>query len=272
MFYKSYGDGSDTYLAFHGWAGDHREFSAIAARVPEGACFISCDLPGYGETPLPTEWSLSSIIDQIEDGLGDFLDPMRKVTLIGFCSGVIIALLFAHRRPDCFKRIVMIDPFAFLPWYFRIFTLGEFGKRAYKSTFESPTGRKITDRILSSTQTSDADFTAAFTTVNHEVTRNYLKLLASLNQRDVFVGFDMPAEIALGEKTFGAVKKSASTIQSLWPGTEVNVLPRTGHLPLIKGARILRRIIFEYSSWSSPRLDATPRNAESSSAVTPSMS
>lgn len=248
MFYKSYGDGDDIYLAFHGWAGDHREFSAIAARVPEGAHFISCDLPGYGETPPPIDWKMTTIIDQIENGLSDLLEPARKITLVGFCSGVIIALLFAHRRPDCFKRIVMIDPFAFLPWYFKIFTLGEFGKRAYTSTFESPMGRKITDRILSSAQTSDADFTAAFTTVNHEVTRNYLNLLAPLDKQDLFVGFDMPAEIVLGEKTFGAVKESASMIQALWPGTKVNVLPRTGHLPLIKGARVLRRIIFEHSS------------------------
>lgn len=244
MFCKTYGNGHRLYLAFHGWAGDHREFSAIAGRLPDDACWVSVDLPGYGDSPSPSSWDMDAITEQIGTELSDLLDAYDDITLVGFCSGVVLGAELARKHQDSIKRIVMIDPFAFLPWYFKIFTLGEFGRRAYASTFMSPVGRKITDKILSSMQTSDADFTGAFVEADHELIQNYLRLFATLNGRQIFSGFEVEVEIALGEKTFGAVKKSVRQIKEQWPDAPVHELARTGHLPLIKGARALRRIIF----------------------------
>lgn len=244
MYRRIYGDGSRLFIAFHGWAGDHREFSAIAARLPEDACWVSIDLPGYGKSPAPDAWDIASISKQLERELKDLFEAYDDITLVGFCSGVILGVELARLRPEAFKRIIMIDPFAFLPWYFRIFTLGAFGKRAYAATFMSATGRKITDRVLSSMQTSDADFTAAFTDADHELIQKYLLLFAQLDGSAVFSAFDIAVEIALGEKTFGAVKKSVRQIKQQWPEAPVHELKRTGHLPLIKGARALRQIIF----------------------------
>jgi pimeloyl-ACP methyl ester carboxylesterase len=244
MYRKIYGDGKRLFLAFHGWAGDHREFSAIAARLPDDACWISTDLPGYGNSPPPDTWDMPSITSQLERGLSDLFEKYDDITLVGFCSGVIFGVELARIRPEVFKRIVMIDPFAFLPWYFRIFTLGEFGRRAYASTFISATGRRITDRILSSMQTSDADFTAAFSGADHELIQNYLRFFSRLDGRSVFSAFDIEVEIALGAKTFGAVKRSVKQIKQQWPEAPVHELLRTGHLPLVKGAPALRKIIF----------------------------
>jgi pimeloyl-ACP methyl ester carboxylesterase len=244
MYRKVYGGGKRLFIAFHGWAGNHREFSAIAARLPGDACWISLDLPGYGESPPPEAWDMPSISRQLERELRDLFEAFDDITLVGFCSGVVLGVELARLRPEVFKRIVMIDPFAFLPWYFRLFTVGEFGRRAYAATFMSATGRKITDRILSSIQTSDADFTAAFMNVDHELIQNYLRLFAKLDGPSVFSAFDIEVEMALGEKTFGAVKKSVRQIKQQWPEAPIHELKRTGHLPLVKGARSLRKIIF----------------------------
>jgi len=244
MYRKVYGDGKRLFLAFHGWAGDHREFSAIAARLPADACWVSIDLPGYGDTPAPAAWDMPSITRQLERDLNDLFEKYDDITLVGFCSGVIFGVELARLRPEIFKRIVMIDPFTFLPWYFRIFTLGEFGRRAYASTFMSATGRRITDRILSSMQTSDADFTAAFKDADHELIQNYLRLFSRLDGPSVFSAFDIKVDIALGAKTFGAVKRSVKQIKQQWPDAPVHELLRTGHLPLVKGAPALRKIVF----------------------------
>lgn len=245
MFCKTYGNGQRLFLAFHGWAGDHREFAAIAGRLPEEACWVSVDLPGYGDSPAPTKWDIKTITEQISNELSDLLSTYTDITLVGFCSGIVLGTELARKRPDAIKRIVMIDPFAFLPWYFKLFTLGEFGRRAYASTFMSPVGRKITDRILSSMQTSDTDFTGAFVEADHALIQNYLQLFASLDGKKVFEHFEVEVEIALGEKTFGAVKKSVQQIKAQWTNAPIHELARTGHLPLIKGARELRRIIFD---------------------------
>jgi pimeloyl-ACP methyl ester carboxylesterase len=247
MFYKSYGNGEQLYLAFHGWAGDHREFSAIAARIPVNATWISVDLPGYGASTAPESWQITSLIDQMDRELDAVFSRFKDITLVGFCSGIVLGVLLARKRQDCFSRIVMIDPFAFVPWYFKIFTWGEFGRRAYASTFMSPAGRKITDRILSSMQTSDADFTAAFADADHALIQRYLRLYAQLDGTRVFSRFEIEVDIALGEKTFGAVRKSVRLIRTQWPEAQVHELARTGHLPLVKGARALRRIIFSIS-------------------------
>jgi len=244
MFCKTYGHGQRIFLAFHGWAGDHREFAAIAGRLPDDACWVSVDLPGYGNSPAPPVWDIGVITEQINDELSGLLDTHDDITLVGFCSGAVLGIELARKRPDAVKRMVMIDPFAFLPWYFKLFTLGEFGRRAYASTFMSPLGRNITDRVLSSMQAGDADFTGAFVEADHELIQNYLRLFASLDGRRVFSGFAIEVEIALGERTFGAVKKSVQQIKRQWPEARVHELARTGHLPLIKGARELRRIIF----------------------------
>ena len=244
MYRKIYGDGERLFLAFHGWGGDHREFSAIAARLPDDARWISVDLPGYGDSPPPDVWDMPLIARQLERELNDLFETHDDITLVGFCSGVVFGVELARLRPEAFKRIIMIDPFTFLPWYFRIFTLGAFGRRAYASTFMSATGRKITDRVLSLMQTSDADFTDAFTDADHGLIQNYLRLFSQLDGPSVFSAFDIEVEIALGEKTFAAVKKSVKQIKQQWPEAPVNELLHTGHLPLVKGAPALRKIIF----------------------------
>ncbi len=75
----------------------------------------------------------------------------------------------------------MIDPFAFVPWYFRLFLAGGFGRRAYATTFQSAAGRAVTDRILKRMQRSGEDFTRAFESLDHEVTLQYLRLLNTLD-------------------------------------------------------------------------------------------
>ncbi len=247
MFRKTYGTGKQLYLAFHGWAGDHREFSAIAARLPENATWISLDLPGYGASAPPDDWDYPALIKHMSSHLRELFESYSNITLVGFCSGVVFGTELARTCPGAISRIIMIDPFAFLPWYFRIFTLGEFGRRAYAATFMNPTGRRIIDRILSTTQTSEADFTAAFAGADHALIQNYLRLFANLDGSKIFSAFDVDVEIVLGEKTFGAVKKSARLIRQQWPDAPIHELPRTGHLPLVKGARELRRIIFQTS-------------------------
>ncbi|NQU70075.1 MAG: alpha/beta fold hydrolase [Rhodospirillales bacterium] len=242
MFVKQYGSGARTFFCLHGWGGDHREFVPLASRLPGDACLLSVDLPGYGESPKPTRWELDAIVDEICASPG--IRGAELVTLVGFCSGAIFALLVAAREPALVRRIVMIDPFAFIPWYFRIFLAGEFGRRAYHTTFQTRMGRAITDWVLKRMQTTDADFTRAFTTLDHEVTLRYLQLLATIDLHKQFEGLSMAIDIIHGEHTFDAVRRSVEIYHKLWPHSQVIILNGVGHLPMIKGARQLSEIIF----------------------------
>ena len=245
MFVKEYGSGERQFLCFHGWGGDHREFAPLAKRAPSDVCLMSVDLPGYGLSSKPDEWSMSTITHEAAAVLRD--RDMLSCTLIGFCSGIGPALMLAALEPDRINRVVMIDPFAFVPWYFRLFLSGEFGRRAYATTFQTPVGRKITDWILKRFQTSDADFTGAFIDLDHDVTLRYLQMLNRVDIRKEFHGLQMDIDLFYGENTFEAVRRSVEIYKRLLPQIRVETLRGVGHLPMIRGARQLAAAIFERS-------------------------
>lgn len=244
MFIKRYGSGGEgrAFFCLHGWGGDHREFAPLAVRLPSDVTLISADLPGYGKSAQPREWTLSRIVGEI----GETLEEMdqRPDTLVGFCTGAILALLTATRYPDTTQRVVLIDPFAFVPWYFAIFLIHGLGEKAYHSTFQSPLGRAVTDWVLKRLQAADADFTRAFKSVDHQVTLRYLDLLSQIDIYKEFASLGMKIDLAFGEHTFRAVKKSVGIYRQLWPQARSFELKGVGHLPLVKGARQLRQMLF----------------------------
>jgi pimeloyl-ACP methyl ester carboxylesterase len=242
MHVEPYGKGPRTFLAFHGWGGDHREFAPLAARLPDDVRLLSVDLPGYGQSPKPPRWDMPEIVGGI---IGDMDERgVNDGTLVGFCSGAVMALLVAQQIPVRVARIVMIDPFAFLPWYFRIFVAGEFGRRAYQTTFASPFGRKITTWVLRRRQSSDDDFMGAFGRVDHEATQRWLELFHRVGPASQFAGLSMPIDIAYGEHTFAAVRESDREYCAIWPHARTFQLRHVGHLPLVRGAKQLVPIIF----------------------------
>ena len=113
MFVKEYGSGERKFLCFHGWGGDHREFAPLFKRAPSDVCLMSVDLPGYGLSPKPEQWSMNAITPGAAAILRD--RDIRSCTLIGFCSGIGPALMLAALEPDRVNRVVMIDPFALSP-------------------------------------------------------------------------------------------------------------------------------------------------------------
>lgn len=243
MHVEQYGNGPRPFLAFHGWGGDHREFTPLAARLPDNVRLYSVDLPGYGKSPKPLRWDMTEIVHEIVREMEQ--RDLNDVTLIGFCSGAVLALLVAKQIPFRVTRIVMIDPFAFLPWYFRIFVAGEFGRRAYRATFSSSRGRRITTWILRRRQSTDDDFMGAFSRVDHETTQQWLGLFRRVGSVKQFAGLSMPVRIAYGERTFAAVRESVREYSAIFPHARTFEIRHAGHLPLVRGAKQLVPIIFE---------------------------
>ena len=60
-----------------------------------------------------------------------------------------------------------------------------------------------------------------------------------------FRGVIKKVQIAYGEKSFGAIKRSAAIWKGVFPQATVHELRGAGHLPLIEAADQLRNIIFE---------------------------
>ena len=249
MHVERYGNGPRVCIALHGWGGGHRDFAALAQKLPAEALLVCPDAPGYGKSPAPCRWDLGDIADDMAVAALAVAGE-GPVEVAGFCSGAVLAFMMARRRPQRISRMVMIDPFSYVPMYFRLFLAGSLGRRAYETAFVNPHGRRVVNRILQAIQNSSADFTAAFEKVDHDVALRYLYLFHHFGSLEPYRDLPIPIEIAQGETTFRAVRRSVAIYRELWPQARIHRLRRVGHLPLVLGARQLVRIMFPESGES----------------------
>ncbi|MDX2032829.1 MAG: alpha/beta fold hydrolase [Blastocatellia bacterium] len=242
MFIKRYGQGERVFFGLHGWSGTHRTFEPLVPFLPPDATLYAVDLPGSGRSPrlasLDQE-SLSRAIAEAVNGL-----DADAITFIGNCSGAIQGLAALPAFAARVERLVLIDPFAFTPWYFRLFVLPVFGRYAYYSTFANPLGRWIANLSLKRHRTEETDLTESFGRIDHASVYRYLELLTQIDGIDQFAWIRHPIDIVHGERTFGAVRVSIERWKRIWPQARTFELAGAGHLPILEATEQLSRIIF----------------------------
>jgi pimeloyl-ACP methyl ester carboxylesterase len=242
VFVERHGRGPRVFFALHGWGGDRRTFAPLARHMPESASLYAADLPGCGDSPRPNVWTVGCVVDEIVRAVRRI--GGGRVTLVGNCGGAVLALLAARELEDAIERVSIIDPFAYLPRYFRLFNAGEFGRRAYDATFANPVGRWLTNQSLRGRRAGAADLTAAFAKVDHESARRYLALYEEVGGVEIFRDMKAPVEIAYGERTFGAVKRSLNVWREVLPHVRVRELKGAGHQPFIESPAQSAEFIF----------------------------
>jgi pimeloyl-ACP methyl ester carboxylesterase len=242
MHGERFGSGPDVYVGVHGWGGSHATFLPLVPHLPESAMLHAVDLPGYGRSRWRAVDSASGIAQEIAAFIESLDTP--RVTLIGNCSGAILGLLTNELVPSRIARFVLIDPFAFLPWYFKVFVNPTYGRIAYHSTFANPLGRWATNLSLKKNRTAESDLTRSFENVDHEVSLRYLTLLDAVASIERFRPVAVPIDIAYGARTFGAVRQSVAMWRALWPQAQAHVIVGAGHLPIEEAPAAVARIAF----------------------------
>lgn len=225
-----WGDGPPRVVGLHGWNGTHATFEPLLPHVPvETAGLAAVDLPGYGDSPRPVAWELDAVAASVAERLrtvqADTLD------LVGSCSGGIVGLELARQLPAVVDRLVMLEPFAFIPWYLQLFLIPGLGRLAYWSGFGNPVGRGIAEWVLDD-EGSDTDMMASFADRSIDVPYRYLEMFDDLDSPDAYA--DLPADLVLafGERTFGAVRRSVDLWTTARPDASVVEIECAGHLLL----------------------------------------
>ena len=246
MFVERVGRGPEAFFALHGWGGDRRTFAPLAPFVPGRASLYCADLPGCGHSPAPREWTVDAVVAEVVEAVSACAPQGRveRVELVGNCGGAVFALLAAQALGERVGRVVLVDPFAYLPRYFRLFNAGEFGRQAYNATFANPVGRWLTNQSLRGRRAAAGDLTASFAVADHEAARRYLALYDEAGGVERFRGLAAPVEIAHGEKTFGAVRRSLALWLDVLPQARVHELEGAGHQPVAEAAARTASIIF----------------------------
>lgn len=240
-FLKTWQSGTDVYLGIHGWGGGWNTFEPLSAFLPENAVLYALDLPGFGKTPALAPWTeaamTAAILEVVDNIEGD-------ITLVGNCSGAIFGMLAALERPARFKRLVLLEPFAFFPWYFRLLTWPVLGRFFYTMAFQNPLGRLITNLSLSSRRTADTDLTESFETLNHDAVFAHLLLLKGVGSYTRFAPLNCPIDLIVGASSFRAIRESVTRWQGIWKQARVHVLDEGAHLPLQEATQRVAEITF----------------------------
>ena len=252
MKLERHGKGPQTFLGIHGWAGSRHTFRRVIRHMPESASFYGCDLPGYGDTQRPERLDRDAVMAAIIEAMGEIADP--NLTLVGNCGGALLALEALRLAPDYGTRAVLIDPFAYPPLYFRIFTWGSFGRYAYLTTFANPLGRLFTNGALRRNRTGTTNLTSAFRAVDHDVALDYIRLLCSFEHASRFAGMQNPVDIVFGERTFAAIRRSLPIWREVLPNLRCTELRGAGHEPIREATEQLAEVIFE----TAPTTSASP--------------
>ena len=243
MHLERFGSGPSVYAALHGWGGSHRTFLPLAPYVPPTASLYAADLPGYGRSRQASGTTAACIAETIAAALEAL--PGDRVTLVGNCSGAIFALMAAAVPGSPVSRLVLIDPFAFVPWYFKVFVHPTIGRYAYYSTFANPVGRWLTNASLRRRRAATSDLTRSFRDVDHEVSLAYLSMLDALGGIARFGDTNVPTEIVYGERTFTAVRQSLPEWKTVLPHARAWQIDGAGHLPIEEAPAQVASIVFE---------------------------
>ncbi|MCS7316468.1 MAG: alpha/beta fold hydrolase [Bryobacterales bacterium] len=242
MYVERYGSGLAAVLGLHGWSGDHRTFEPLVPYLPPMVTLYAPDLPGCGQSPPPGEWTLAGVLAPLADLARKLPAPL---TLLGNCSGAILALCLALRLPESsLARLVLIDPFAYWPWYFRVFASRAIGAYAYWLSFGNPIGRRLLNLALAAKRNRQTDLTAGFRFASQRTALAYLRMLEEIRDLSEFARLRVPVQILHGERTFGAVRASLRSFQALWPAATVQEIAGAGHLPLKEAPQAVAASIF----------------------------
>lgn len=243
MHFERTGSGERIFVALHGWGGSHLTYAPLARYVPRGVSLFAADLPGYGRSPRSdarTAEALGAAVGTAIEGV-----TASRFTLVGNCSGAILACLAAPALGSRVERLVLIDPFAFVPWYFKVFIHPAIGRCAYYSTFANPVGRWLTNASLKKKRGASTHLTDSFRDVDHEVSLAYLAMLDALGSIERFGSIAAPLDILYGARTFAAVKTSLEDWRRVLPQARCWEIRGAGHLPIDDAPEEVASIVFD---------------------------
>ena len=254
MYIVRHGKGRHGVVGLHGWSGDHATFDPLLPCLNPETTFFAVDLPGCGKSPEPKVWEMKNLGRELAKEL-IALDHVH-LTLVGNCSGALLALFAIQElremgRGDVVGRLVMIDPFAYCPWYLEIFVhpaLGPLGWWIYLVTFANPIGRSLLNLCLQGKRTKDTHLTETFAQANHRATWRFLKVMYECGSPAAFRGLNLPVEILVGEKSFSTVVKSVEVWKGILPQVSVHVLSSVCHLPIDENPISVSKILFREPS------------------------
>ncbi|MFT7620899.1 MAG: pimeloyl-ACP methyl ester carboxylesterase [Myxococcota bacterium] len=216
---------------------------------------LAPDLPGYGRSAPPTTYALDPIADAVTESLEEHLS--WPATLVGTCSGAVLATMVAQRLGARVERLILAEPFGYAPWYFRLLASRP-GRFFYGCAFETPVGRFFVDRGPSA-RDSSASLSESFAATKPAVALGWLRALVQLGDVRLLPPPAVDAvHLLIAEKTFAAIETSIPMWTELLPIAIRHDVTGAGHLLLEDVPQAAAQLLI--SSGTGPAAQAATRD------------
>jgi len=124
--YADVGTGPAVVL-LHGWGGQIASWGLVPNILGEKFRVVALDLPGFGETPLPSRaWDPYDYAELVAAFLRAL--DLRAPTLVGHSHGGRVSIALAATHPDLVGKLVLVDSAGLVPprsltYYARVYGL-----------------------------------------------------------------------------------------------------------------------------------------------------
>lgn len=232
--YKSVGDGRRALVCLHGIGGSQNAFDdQIAAVTGAGWRMIAWDMPGYGASPSPEDYSFESLAGAVVALLDDA--GLDDAVLLGHSMGGMIAQETVARYPGRVSGLVL---FATTPAFggrddkFK----NEFLAHRLKPLNAGKTPADIAPNLVGgmfSDTTPEAVKTSAVASMGAITSDSYraaLECIVTFNQVDNLGRIDCPTLVLAAEKDTLSPPKTMGRMADRIPGARFVTLDGVGHL------------------------------------------
>ena len=226
-------------LVLHGWGASIETVHPIVAGLEKIATVHALDLPGFGQSELPTEpWG----VEEYQAFVERFMEALSidRATVIGHSNGGRIAIRMAATAPARVERLVLVDsagirPKRTLRWYRRV-ALAKIGKYAAR-LFGRP-GERLREVLLG--RAGSTDYLAA-----GEMRPTLVRLVNS-DLREHMPNVKVPTLLIWGSDDTDTPLSAAREMERLIPDAGLVVLESAGHYSYLDQPTRFARIVAHF--------------------------
>lgn len=241
----------------HGWGMRGSLFQGVAEALSLNESwsdphFLHChpDLPGYGVEPLPEDYSVETLADQLA------VEAPERIVLLGWSMGSLIAQAWALRHPDQVAALVLVSatpcfrqrtdwPHGLSTDDVAVFTAGVASNwRATLNRFLSLQARGSEDaRLLVSQLRAEL---AAGSDPRPETLLAGMQLLAETDLRDQAAAITQPTLLIHGGRDGLCPLSGAQWLAAQMPNARLAVLERAAHAPFLSHPGEFNALLMEF--------------------------
>lgn len=246
-----------TVLLVHGIAASIVDWHLNIPALAEHFTVIAVDLPGYGESDIPSNrLSIRDAAPFLDAFLGNL--GLDRVSLVGNSMGGLICGHYAMARPERVDRLLMVDPAGLareVSIHFRLLSLpflGEWalrpnpnaGRMAARGLFADPARAPepwLQDKIL---DRGPASRTYLLQSLRSGT--NILGIRRQVVMLDGLRSLAIPTMVMWGAHDHVVPLRHLDLVKTHLPNARTHVFPNAGHVPMLECPDEFNRLAIEF--------------------------